>query len=219
MALINCPECGKENVSDSAPTCPSCGYAINEHFEKIKKDEWTKAFKIKTEEENKQAEQRRSDSVQMPEKPKYSTPAAICGVLCFILGCSSVATSDEYEIAKSVADGNGNPVVIGWCLIIGGIIILCIAFSDFMKKLNNYKFAQNNFEQYKKEKILADDQFRKQALKNANATPTIHCPTCGSTNVSKIGTGKKVASGVAFGIFAAGTISKTFQCGKCGYKW
>ena len=27
MALINCPECGKE-VSDSAEMCPNCGYSI-----------------------------------------------------------------------------------------------------------------------------------------------------------------------------------------------
>jgi len=24
--LIKCPECGKENISDQAPKCPSCGY-------------------------------------------------------------------------------------------------------------------------------------------------------------------------------------------------
>lgn len=28
MALINCPECGKE-ISDSAMNCPNCGYPIN----------------------------------------------------------------------------------------------------------------------------------------------------------------------------------------------
>ena len=35
MALIKCPECGRENVSDSAIACPNCGYAVKEHFEKI----------------------------------------------------------------------------------------------------------------------------------------------------------------------------------------
>jgi len=33
MALIKCPECGRENVSDSAISCPGCGYAIKNHFE------------------------------------------------------------------------------------------------------------------------------------------------------------------------------------------
>ena len=28
MALINCPECGKQ-ISDRAASCPDCGYPIN----------------------------------------------------------------------------------------------------------------------------------------------------------------------------------------------
>lgn len=35
MALINCPECGKENVSDQAAQCPNCGYDIKKHFQEI----------------------------------------------------------------------------------------------------------------------------------------------------------------------------------------
>ena len=33
MALVNCPECGKENVSDNADRCPSCGFGLKEYFE------------------------------------------------------------------------------------------------------------------------------------------------------------------------------------------
>ena len=36
MALIKCPECGREKVSDSAEVCPDCGYGIKEHFKKLK---------------------------------------------------------------------------------------------------------------------------------------------------------------------------------------
>jgi membrane protein YdbS with pleckstrin-like domain len=32
MALINCPECGKQ-ASSSAPTCPACGYPIAQKLE------------------------------------------------------------------------------------------------------------------------------------------------------------------------------------------
>ena len=39
MALVKCPECGKENVSDSAVSCPNCGYNIKEHYEKIRHEE------------------------------------------------------------------------------------------------------------------------------------------------------------------------------------
>ncbi len=35
MALIKCPECGRENVSSTAVSCPTCGYGIKEHMNKI----------------------------------------------------------------------------------------------------------------------------------------------------------------------------------------
>ena len=34
MALIKCPECGRENVSSSAESCPSCGYNIKSYYDK-----------------------------------------------------------------------------------------------------------------------------------------------------------------------------------------
>lgn len=36
MALIICPECRRENVSDSAEACPNCGYGIKAHYEKVR---------------------------------------------------------------------------------------------------------------------------------------------------------------------------------------
>lgn len=41
MAIINCPECGKE-VSDKAISCPNCGYGVKSHYEKIYKFEQDK---------------------------------------------------------------------------------------------------------------------------------------------------------------------------------
>ena len=32
MALIKCPECGRDNVSSQAESCPNCGYPISETF-------------------------------------------------------------------------------------------------------------------------------------------------------------------------------------------
>lgn len=36
MALIKCPECGREKVSDSAEACPDCGFGIKKYFEERK---------------------------------------------------------------------------------------------------------------------------------------------------------------------------------------
>lgn len=39
MALVKCPECGREKVSDTAESCPDCGYNIKKHFQKIRQAE------------------------------------------------------------------------------------------------------------------------------------------------------------------------------------
>jgi len=32
MALVSCPECGRDRVSDSASACPECGFNVREYF-------------------------------------------------------------------------------------------------------------------------------------------------------------------------------------------
>lgn len=38
MALIKCPECGRDNVSNTAESCPNCGYSIKNHFERLEQE-------------------------------------------------------------------------------------------------------------------------------------------------------------------------------------
>lgn len=62
MALIRCPECGREKVSDSAEACPDCGYGIKAHFQKVRQEEEIKRRedeKRKKEEEQKALEEQR----------------------------------------------------------------------------------------------------------------------------------------------------------------
>lgn len=48
-------------------------------------------------------------------------------------------------------------------------------------------------------------------------TPTvITCPFCQSTNCEKISTASKIGKVALFGIFAAGSVSKTWHCNDCG---
>lgn len=44
------------------------------------------------------------------------------------------------------------------------------------------------------------------------------CPTCGSTNIKKIGTMSKIVGASMFGLFSKAAMSQ-FRCGDCGYKW
>lgn len=54
-----------------------------------------------------------------------------------------------------------------------------------------------------------------KSQQNAN---TPKCPTCGSTNIKKIGNLERGASVGLFGLFSS-KIGKTMQCKNCGYKW
>lgn len=45
------------------------------------------------------------------------------------------------------------------------------------------------------------------------------CPICGSANIHKISMTNKAVSALAFGVFAAGHVSKTFKCDACGAKF
>lgn len=45
-----------------------------------------------------------------------------------------------------------------------------------------------------------------------------HCPTCGSSNITKISLGAKAVGGAMFGIFSS-NIRNSYKCNNCGYKW
>lgn len=44
------------------------------------------------------------------------------------------------------------------------------------------------------------------------------CPTCNSTNIRKIPTGKKISGGLMFGLFS-NNVRKTYECLNCKCKW
>lgn len=44
----------------------------------------------------------------------------------------------------------------------------------------------------------------------------VKCPFCQSTDCKKISTASKVGKVALFGIFAAGSVSKTWHCNDCG---
>ena len=64
---------------------------------------------------------------------------------------------------------------------------------------------------------ITDQWYAKQNAQKFSTGPK--CPTCGSTNLKKItGTRKAMKIGL-FGLFGAGDLGKTYQCGQCGAKF
>lgn len=99
------------------------------------------------------------------------------------------------------------------------------SLNNFIKDNNFYvntakKYGNNQFseEVYNKRLGIIKQENTKQSVETQPSTPQITCPTCSSTNVSKISTSAKVTNTVLFGIFG-NKRSKQFHCEDCGYEW
>lgn len=190
MALVKCPECGRENVSDNAESCPDCGYGIRTYFEK-KKDE----------ENRKEELVRKLNSIPMPREPEK--PFAN-------LGAKIIIGFFVFEaILGIIVDGNWFLTIV--CI---GIIFMFfgIEYSNYNKELEKYKNAKEDFERYKKEEL------KRQQLAQVKEALKPRCPQCGSTNIEKISTTSRVVSIAAVGL-ASEKIGKQYKCKKCKHLW
>ena len=68
MALVNCPECGRENVSDSAERCPGCGFGLKSYYVGIKERERKHILEQKKAEELFKARQREAQMKKEKEE-------------------------------------------------------------------------------------------------------------------------------------------------------
>lgn len=173
MALINCPECGREGISSSAVACPNCGFDIRGWQKKledeklaIEKDEKAKEnLRIQAEKEEANR-QRIINSIPDPTmygKIKYYVIIGAVGIL--------------FAIA-------GGP---GWFVI---ALLGCGAYFGY--SYMDYKKWLDDPETYKIDKAM------QLAEKNAamgsteviqpttvNGNGVLFCPKCGSEDISK----------------------------------
>ena len=59
-------------------------------------------------------------------------------------------------------------------------------------------------------------RIEKERIEKQQNTPK--CPTCGSTNVHPISSGKKAIGFLTVGIFSS-SFGKSYECDNCKYKW
>lgn len=247
MALINCPECGKSDVSSNATQCPKCGYNIREHFELIEKQKQKQLA-----EEKKQAEiykkikdvnDRRNAEIEeirkspLPVQPKFFSilfdlgemgcaTTIVCGIsLLFFIGA----------IVCFATDKSGMGVFLMLLSLVSFIWYMAYEIAHYIEKTKEYENIVKDFNAYKEEQIKPINEKYDEKIKNLKTYGTEYnphkiriapqsqqaqpkCPTCGSTNVSKISTLNRGASVYALGL-ASNKIGKQFKCGKCGYMW
>lgn len=108
MALVNCPECGKERVSDSAEACPECGFAVKLYYDKIRYEAEQKAQKelqIAREEKNQKAKARKKkyiiNKLFGSSLKKIFWGFAVCGLAC-LCAFAGIYVHNENEISKAI---------------------------------------------------------------------------------------------------------------------
>ena len=224
MALTTCPECGKENVSDSAVSCPECGYAIKDHFDQIRQEEERKrkeeAALEKIREENKRkietAPQRQADAIKRSEtalerSSKEMRRAGIAFLVLLVLLILFICINPNEWISFTLVFGIG---------LFIAFVFFYTAKSDKAKATKDLELAKQSIDKY--EQNLKERQKEEylqnllQARKNEAKHPK--CPVCGSTRTERISTVGRAASIATLGL-ASSKIGKQYQCNNCKHKW
>ena len=181
MALVKCPECGRENVSDSAESCPDCGFNIKDHFIRIqqiddmikkKKEEIKEARKVelkrreeweKAREKEREIEEERMSKVAPFKKVFIVFPILIvvAAFSCFCFGLIKkivfpTAPSTEERLSALRGDSYyfkfGMPLDDAMIFIGIGLAVLGIYLMYKFMKL--YKLSSSNLKEYQKQVVL-----------------------------------------------------------------
>ena len=139
MALVKCPECGRENVSDSAEMCPDCGYSIKKHFDMIKEQQ----LKQEIYEEKLQ-------NVRMPEEPKRMKFAYGLTIFFGFGALCGFITSP----------------VAGIIMILFACWTFYMGSKQYNEEMEKYNLAITNFEKYQQEIVKEEERNERiEALK------------------------------------------------------
>lgn len=217
MALVNCPECGREKVSDTASACPDCGFDIKNYYENKRKVEAQKKHKKEAEIQKQKELQEFKDNIKAPEEPTRSTFYTVLISIFFILATIGFVTAcaDPDELVIGVLVGG----FFSWL----GIRAVMESKDDLDKRRADYELAKTNFEKYqeemlKREKERQEDMEldRQRQIRECNNKP--RCPNCSSTNIRRISNINRAVSVATVGV-ASSKIGKQYECLNCKHKW
>lgn len=199
MALIKCPECGREKVSDSAEMCPDCGYGIKAHFQEIERKKLLEQQKLEREkqyEESKRIREEKEraelDTIKMPRKPSIGQSLLVFGIV----------------FAPFMLGGLILPYGIGFWFFL--IMWLIVAFSSYYDAVKDYKSAQQDFGRFQKEKLREKKMQKEMEEYRKSIAPK--CPMCGSTYIERISNRTVV-------VVNASMVGKQYKCKQCGHLW
>lgn len=208
MALVKCPECGREKVSDTAEACPDCGYGIKKYYEDIKKkQEEEESNKLLEEEYKKREEARQTDlesraqSVNIPSHRPIMTTWQAGGGVAIVIGILMIICQSWFLAI----------ILIGY-----GAISIYGEMDNLHSRQKIYDDNIHDPDTYRKEMVKQQD-FEEAIMQIATNMKTntkshgVNCPYCQSTDVKKNSTLNRAISVGMVGA-ASGKIGKQWHC-------
>lgn len=224
MALVNCPECGRINVSNTAVSCPDCGFAIKDYYDTIKLEE-QRLQEEKAQQEKREAEERhrretagerQKETIASLEKQIENSSKEIRN------GTIGLCISVPLAILSFALSSNGSLGVLIVISVLAAIISLVFVVSGINEKkttISDLGTAKRNLDEYEKNLNARIEAMVAQGQAYAAKNPKHpKCPICGSTNTERISTLNRTVSVAAVGL-ASSKIGKQYQCKHCKHKW
>ena len=196
MALVKCPECGKENVSSTATACPQCGFNIKEYYEQeklLRQEEQEAAWRKETFE-------RRVSNVEIPKEPEMG------GYIKIFIVLSVFSVICWFGADNEVQQGL---VLFAWASL------TWLDRKMYSQNYEEYEEALKDAQAYKykvarRQQAEAEMRERQEEL-DEKGIP--YCPKCGSTHVGLTTRDYKITTGYI------GASEAMNICQKCGHKW
>lgn len=245
MALIQCPECGKE-VSSAARACPNCGCPMEDIVKLIEAEELR--------------QRTRGIDYEVDGDTKYCKACMTCGAIHwnpdaegfrggYCIECRERKLYDKlvkinYPTAafkQRIGSLPDDTIIYASKNQTKGISKYRELSRQYFQRIYDvkrelfetyvqdwdsldkesftYKLNMENL--YGRGKGDAHTQIKNEIQEKVQPPIILHnpkCPNCGSPDVQKISDMKKGVSFALWGVFS-GNFGKQFQCSKCGYKW
>lgn len=226
MALIKCPECGRENVSDSAATCPTCGYGIKEHFEKVKAiDEERRRAQEKAQKELENQQRiklmctpgKQKETIERLKKEKRN--ATVSYAVCVVMLTAGILLA-FYVWLSGMIDDSATPLIFSLICAFFGFLGSIDGYDKLSTANTGLAEAEKGMDKYYEhllKRMQTEAASLAQSVAEENAKRPV-CPNCGSRNTERITTWDRATS-IALTGLASGKIGKQYQCKKCKHKW
>lgn len=199
MALINCPECGKQ-ISDKASMCIHCGFPLQEEMSKnippketpLQNEETTRDFLSK----------------ETPKKVVIINGKGRMLAHTLAILISKAKGISEKEAKLFVEEG---PPIIANNLDFDTALAIADQINEAFSQKKNLGISAKIFDA--DEVVVLDDVTTPQTPQTHQAPPTPCCPKCGSTALATINRGYSIVWGLV------GSGSPMNVCQACGYKF